>query len=133
MFLTCRDEECHLLFWGADTLGITSILESQDIRMEVPENLRPVMISMIEKASEVAENLAVSEIQWSSLSNTQIRLAISSATETVTALMSAALTKRFLSLPPEDVFATQNSSGDLIYRCYHTPDHEWDFTGKLLQ
>lgn len=37
-----------------------------------------------------------------------------------------------LDAPPEAINMTNNSSGQLIYRCEHSPPHEWNTSGNQL-
>jgi hypothetical protein len=59
-----------------------------------------------------------------------IGMAVAATMQTVTALLSAASVKCHLSTPAADIDMKLNSSGQLIYRCYHNPPHEWYLDGK---
>lgn len=57
-------------------------------------------------------------------------LAASAAVQAVNALMAAAGFKCNLALPPEDVDMKVADDGAVVYRCYHSPAHEWDLSGN---
>jgi hypothetical protein len=61
-----------------------------------------------------------------------LSMALSASTQAVNALLSVAAVQCHLSQPPQEVEVKLNASGNLIYRCYHTPPHEWDLTGRRL-
>ena len=57
-------------------------------------------------------------------------MAALSAFQSVTALMSAVAPRCNLENPPKDIEAKVDGTGDMVYRCLHTPPHEWDLSGK---
>ena len=61
-----------------------------------------------------------------------MRTAVFAAIQTVNALMSAVEAKCKLKPPPEDIEMVPDQNGNLIYRCFHDPAHEWDLTGRRL-
>jgi hypothetical protein len=62
-----------------------------------------------------------------------IRMAYAASIQTVNALMSAVDAKCNLAPPPEEIEMRPGSTGNLIYRCFHNPAHEWDLNGNRLQ
>jgi hypothetical protein len=61
-----------------------------------------------------------------------MKSALFGALQSVNALLGAVSAKCNLATPPEDIEVTQNKSGALIYRCYHSPAHEWSWDGQQL-
>lgn len=61
-----------------------------------------------------------------------VSIAAMSAIQTVTALFAAASPRCNLAVPAEDIDPKVDNNGNLIYRCRHSPAHEWDFSGKKI-
>jgi hypothetical protein len=59
-----------------------------------------------------------------------VSLAVSASIQTVTALLSTTSVKCHLKDPPADIEMKLDSTGKLIYRCFHSPAHEWDLVGN---
>jgi hypothetical protein len=57
--------------------------------------------------------------------------AAASTLQASNSLMTALATRCSLANPPKDIDVRQNEQGDLVYRCYHSPVHEWDLSGRL--
>jgi hypothetical protein len=55
------------------------------------------------------------------------------ALASVNAMMSASGAKCRISAPPEPIEMVNDSSGQLIYRCFHPSSHEWDLQGKRIK
>jgi hypothetical protein len=62
--------------------------------------------------------------------NDRLTAAFSSSLLTANSLLNMTSTKCTLKHPPEDIDVKVDSSGDLVYRCYHSPCHEWDLNGS---
>jgi hypothetical protein len=61
-----------------------------------------------------------------------VGMALSAAVQSVSALLSAGSVQCNRAVPPADIEMKVNGSGRLVYRCYHTPPHEWDLNGSPL-
>ena len=61
-----------------------------------------------------------------------IGMALAASVQCVSALLSAASVQCNQATPPADIEMKVNASGRLLYRCYHTPPHEWDLSGLPL-
>lgn len=57
-------------------------------------------------------------------------LAASGALQSVNALMASLAVKCNRVPPPEDIDMKMTAGGTIIYRCYHSPAHEWDLSGN---
>jgi hypothetical protein len=79
----------------------------------------------------VAIGLASDILGFTTVGNV-VSIAGSAAIQSVNALLSAASAKCHLTMPPEDISVQLTSGGRIVYRCYHSPAHEWDLTGKRL-
>ena len=56
--------------------------------------------------------------------------ALASAIHTVDTLLMDSETKCTLSHPPESMRSIVDSTGDIVWRCFHNPYHEWDLIGN---
>jgi hypothetical protein len=63
---------------------------------------------------------------------TMVSLAISASMQTVNALLSTSKVQCDIVNPPADIETRLDSSGRMIYRCFHQPAHEWDLSGNKL-
>ena len=61
-----------------------------------------------------------------------VAIATTMAIQSLNSLLSAGSAKCHLASPPEDIDVKMNKAGDLVYRCYHSPAHEWDLNGHRL-
>ena len=62
---------------------------------------------------------------------TNTKYAVLAATQTVNALLEAVVAQCELDSPPADIEMKMDAKGNLIYRCYHNPAHEWNINGIL--
>lgn len=53
--------------------------------------------------------------------------------QSVRSLVAATGAKCNLAPPDEDIDVKVGSNGNMIYRCQHSPCHEWDLNGKRLK
>lgn len=53
--------------------------------------------------------------------------ALIAALGTSSALLAMASAKCRLAVPPSDISAVTDSSGNLVLRCEHNPPHEWNY------
>lgn len=96
---------------------------------------RDALLGMIDR--QVPETLALLEGSAAARrSNPESRaavdagLALAQSMRLFSALVAATLPQCNLAAPPEDIEPKVDVSGDLIYRCYHTPPHEWNLNGQ---
>ncbi len=113
---------------------ISRIENLEGVEVEASEQYREQLVNLIGDALHVAQSLAPDQSLASEVrpGGVQISLAASAATQTVTALLTAAAAKCHLANPSEDIGMRLNSSGRLVYRCHHDPAHEWDLDGNKL-
>jgi hypothetical protein len=106
---------------------IKKIDEIKDIQLQT-ESSNQGTIDLLNGAIQIAAAI----IEHQTKLKPTISLAIQASMQTVTALLVASNAKCNLSTPPEDIDVKIDSSGKMIYRCYHTPAHEWDLSGNKL-
>ena len=116
---------------------IGRIEDFDEIEVQIEERFRGPLLSLIEDSVRLAITCSEREpgFEFGSVlpRSINVRLATSSAAMTVSTLLAAASVKCHRDCPPkqpEDIEMKLDSSGYLIYRCYHDPAHEWDLTGK---
>jgi hypothetical protein len=111
-----------------DLLYETQVSDDTDSKVDTR------LITITDQAITVVEKLLQSK---ESLENALqpgvgIGVAIKNAMQSVSALLSAASVKCNLKAPPAEIEMKVNSDDRLIYRCSHSPAHEWDLTGRPL-
>jgi hypothetical protein len=90
---------------------------------------KQVARDLIVQAVKLASDLASAEAA-SIEDERALRLAASAALQTANALLSTVAFQCTLVNPPADTQAQLDGTGVVIYRCYHSPAHEWDLNGK---
>jgi hypothetical protein len=119
-----------------DKNKIARIDEIEGMTIDVKDTNRNQLVILIENAIQLASAFYIEEEEFTPelklIKSNKLNLASSSALQTVSALLAVASAKCHLSTPPEDIDMKLNSSGRLIYRCYHTPPHEWDLIGNPI-
>jgi len=88
-------------------------------------------LQVIDQALSHVEKLATS-IELLTPRQRDMTIAFVGALQSVNALLSAGSAKCNLATPPEDIEVTQDKSGALILRCYHSPAHKWAWNGQPL-
>lgn len=113
---------------------IRNLLNAAQISADLTSESDNRLITITDQAIGVAENLVLSqEIQELPLPpKVGIGIALQSVVQSVSALLSVASVRCNRAAPPADIEMKVEASGRLIYRCYHSPPHEWDLTGKPL-
>lgn len=113
---------------------IRNLINASQVIADLSSEADNRLITITDQAIGVAENLALSqEVQEFTLPpRVGIGIALQSAVQSVSALLSVASVSCNRAAPPADIEMKVNASGRLIYRCYHSPAHEWDLTGLPL-
>jgi hypothetical protein len=106
---------------------IKKIDEIKDIDL-LPEKSNQETVDLLNSAIQVAATI----IAIQPLVNPIISMAAKASMQTITALLVATSAKCNLATPPEDIDVKIDGSGKMIYRCYHTPAHEWDLSGNRI-
>jgi hypothetical protein len=107
-----------------------SILRNPNIRIgdglsnEAQQNL----IKSFDDAVSLVKQLENS----TNLESHSFRLAKMSALQTTNALLMAVAARCTKVNPPADLEIINGDSGDLVYRCFHDPAHDYDLDGKQL-
>lgn len=99
----------------------------QGVTIGVTGAVRTKLVALIGSAAAYALDVVQAE-----LPGRPAMMAVSAAAQSINGLLSVASVKCHLGAPPEDIEARLNSSGRIVYRCYHDPAHEWDLTGNPL-
>jgi hypothetical protein len=115
---------------------VARIDEIEGIDIDASPAFQERLVGLVKEAASLAAALSNGKPEYgmeAGLPKTvNIELAITNLVETVNALLAEALAQCHLSTPPEDIEMKLNEAGRLIYRCYHTPPHEWDLGGNPL-
>jgi hypothetical protein len=115
---------------------IVNIENIEGISMEVPAESRKELLQLIYNAATLASGFIIVEPTFRAKTNlpqiVNFRLGASYATQAVSAILAAASVKCHLAAPPEDIEMKLDSSGRLIYRCYHSPAHKWNLDGSPI-
>jgi len=113
---------------------IRNLLNASQVSADLKTKAANRLITITDQAIGVAEDLALSQgVQELTLPpRVGIGIALQSAVQSVSALLSAASVSCNRAAPPADIEMKVDASGRLIYRCYHSPAHEWDLTGSPL-
>lgn len=98
-----------------------------DVRIGATGDVRKRFVRLIGAALGVAADVFAVDL---SLPGSTLNLVGMSAIQSVNAMLSAASVKCHLAAPPEDIDVRLDGSGRLVYRCYHSPAHEWDLAGN---
>jgi hypothetical protein len=106
---------------------IKKIDEIGDINL-LPEKSSQETIDVLNNAIQFTATI----IALQPLITPLISMAVKASMQTVSALLVATSAKCNLATPPEDIDVKLDGSGKMIYRCYHTPAHEWDLSGNKL-
>ena len=91
---------------------------------------RAHLVHVIEKAVTLAND--VRRLDYEHDDWPHVAIATTTALQSVNSLLSAGSVMCHLANPPEDIDVKMNREGSLIYRCYHSPAHEWDLNGHRL-
>jgi hypothetical protein len=103
-------------------------LRSVGITLEGPVEDRPQILRMVNNALPIARELV--ELSAARRQFDPLSIAAAASLRSFSALVTAAVAKCNLANPPEDIDTkVDGATGDLIYRCYHSPAHEWDLNG----
>ncbi len=97
------------------------------------DNLIRLMASALSLVADLVPEETGARAVVAHVSARSLALAASAAVQSVNALMAAAAVKCNIVTPPEDIDMKMTGSGRLVYRCYHSPDHEWDLSGNRLR
>jgi hypothetical protein len=89
-----------------------------------------VVLDVLTKSVGLASSLL--SVLPGSITHEVQRMAALSAINTVSSLLVVAGAKCNLDVPPADIGAVTDSSGNLIYRCHHKQPHSWDLNGHKL-
>lgn len=91
---------------------------------------RDVAVRLLKTSLPIAVELISTGVGVSPLN--PISAAAIAAFQTVAALIASAGAKCNLAIPAEDIEVKVGDSGNIVYRCLHSPAHEWDLGGKKL-
>lgn len=113
---------------------IRNLLNASQVSADLSTDTNDRLITITDQAIGVAENLVLSQglQEYTLPPKLGIGIALQSSVQSVSALLSAASVSCNLAAPPADIEMKVDASGRLIYRCYHSPAHEWDLTGQSL-
>lgn len=117
------------------TRSINPFRNVTGIEIGVVNDRHDVLLSVIGNMLKVAVALTQVEAdrRTSESGQRSMSIALSASTQAVNALFAVAAVQCHLAHPPQDIEMKLNAAGNLIYRCYHTPPHEWDLSsGKRL-
>ena len=118
-------------------MPITNPSQIANVSMGVKGTDRDKLLSLIGSALSLCAALVPAETVGraviADVSARSLALAASAAVQSVNALLSAAAVKCNIVPPPEDIDMKMTGAGTLVYRCYHSPDQEWDLSGNRLR
>lgn len=63
--------------------------------------------------------------------NRFVTQAAAASIQTANALLAAMNLRCSLAHPPADIDLRQDDGGNIVYRCYHHPSHQWSLDGSL--
>lgn len=63
--------------------------------------------------------------------NRFVTQAAAASIQTANALLAAMNLRCSLAHPPADIDLRQDNGGNIVYRCYHHPSHQWRLDGTL--
>ena len=78
---------------------------------------------------DTAAGLAKSNFAGSSWNTRSLKMAFQASLQAANAMIAAQGGRCDLKTPHEDIELTVDSGGDLVYRCFHNPPHEWRLDG----
>ena len=117
----------------ASQASIAPLDEISDMSLQVDPLEHSTLIRVIGSAVKLASDLTTADfgasIKLPNFSGRSLSLAGVVATQSVNALLAAAAGGCNILIPEEDVEAVMTAAGEIIYRCYHVPPHEWDLAG----
>lgn len=107
----------------------TSLDEITGVSLEglTPERVR--VAQLLQLVLPIAADLVLKASQQHTFS--PLGVAASAALQSVSALMSVAAPRCNLASPPKEIEVKVNGQGDMVYRCLHSPAHEWDLSGYM--
>jgi hypothetical protein len=106
-------------------MGIES---SQGIQFEISRGI-DLDVKLLEQVNSIVTSLHESQKANRSASLTT---AFTSSLAAANSLLQAANTVCNLDNPSEEIEMVLDSSGTLIYRCYHSPSHKWKLDGNPI-
>jgi len=116
-------------------MAIARLDEIPHLSVEVAPGDQDDLMNLIQSALGVANNLAANEfpnsIVLKGFSGRALNVATMAAAQSVNSLLAAVSAKCNLAAPPEEI-EMKMKGGDLIYRCYHDPAHEWNLSGTRI-
>lgn len=101
------------------------------IRLDVPRSDAKRFVGLVRQSVELVSGLLAGELE--AARTRPLQMAIVSAIQMANALMTAASAQCDLAAPPKDIELRPGSSGGLVYRCYHSPAHEWTLDGTRIR
>lgn len=113
-------------------MSVVSIDKIANLDLGVTGPARDKFVSLIGSALGVAVDVLGVDVVDLPGGASLISFAGTAALQSVNALLTAASVKCHLTPPPEDIAVKLTGTGRLVYRCYHSPAHEWDLTGNPL-
>lgn len=91
----------------------------------------PALTESFKAAVQVAAKLTVQSREATGPSRARsIANATSASIQAANSLLSAMNLRCSLAHPPADIDLRLDEAGDLVYRCYHAPTHEWLLAGR---
>lgn len=113
---------------------VDDLFKATEVSVGAGGEAKKQLVQITNYAISVAHGLASSETgpELQLPRKVGVGMALSSAVQSVSALLSAGSVQCNRKIPPADIEMKVDGSGRLIYRCYHTPPHEWDLSGSPL-
>lgn len=109
---------------------IKALDEINNITLEGNPDHRSASVRLLKESLPMAEELLKMAVGVSPLS--PISAAAVTAFKTISSLVTSADPKCNLAVPSKEIEVTVNGNGDMIYRCLHSPAHEWDLSGRKI-
>ncbi len=109
---------------------VKALDEIKNITLEGNPDHRTASVRLLKESLPVAEELIKLAVGVSPLN--PISAAALTAFKTISSLVTSADPKCNLAIPSKEIEVTVNNNGDMVYRCLHSPAHEWDLSGRKI-
>ncbi|APS40613.1 hypothetical protein [Salegentibacter sp. T436] len=83
---------------------------------------------LLESSIDLAEKINLS---FNADKNSLLSSSLNASLLTANTLINSNFAKCTIEHPPEDIEYKNDSLGNIVLRCFHSPSHEWDLNGNL--
>jgi hypothetical protein len=109
---------------------IKALDEIKNITLEGNPDHRSTSVRLLKESLPMTEELLKLAIGVSPLN--PLSMAAMTAFRTISSLVTSAAPVCNLDAPSKDIEVKVKDNGDMVYRCLHSPAHEWDLSGRKI-